>query len=99
MPSRVRSRPLKSAAHRSFGRADQFRDVIGDSMRALVCDWATNGLRLVASVDFDAATELLVLVANEFDQFLIGRKAFIDTHRERVRVRLRIGEGQVDLQM
>jgi len=44
-------------------------------------------------VDFDAAPELLVLVADVFDQFLIGGQTLIDTHREGMRVRLRIGDA------
>src|SRR5205823_10523772 len=53
----------------------------------------------VALVHFDAAAELLVLVADELDHFLIGRNALVDAHRERLRVRLRIFHRDVHLQV
>src|SRR4030095_369239 len=50
-------------------------------------------------IDLDATPELLVLVADELDQLLIGQIALIDPDGPRFRVRLRIVDSYVDLQV
>src|SRR5262245_53742331 len=52
-----------------------------------------------SSVDLYAAPELVVLVANELDQFLVGEKALIDTNSERFRIGFWIFNRDVDLEM
>src|SRR5690349_16686630 len=66
--------------------------------RLVVSHGVAEGL-LVVALDFDAATELLVLVADELDHFLIRRDALVDAHRERLGVRLRILDRDVHLEM
>src|SRR5262245_12755861 len=51
-----------------------------------------------ALVDLDAAAELLVLVADELDQLLVGQVALIDPHRPWLGVRLGVLDRHVDLQ-
>src|SRR5688572_26565275 len=51
------------------------------------------------SVDLDLLPELLVLVADELDQLFIGQKALIDADGPRLRIRLRIFDRQIDLQV
>src|SRR4029079_18270750 len=48
--------------------------------------------------DLDAPSELLVLVADELDQFGVGEDLLVDADRERFRVRLRIVDRHVDLE-
>ena len=50
-------------------------------------------------MELDAAAELLVLVADELDQLLVGHQPLIDAHRPWLRVRLGILDRQIDLQM
>src|SRR5690606_13653458 len=50
-------------------------------------------------IQLDPTAELLVLVADELDELLIGQEPLIDAHRPRFRVRLRIDDREVDLQM
>src|SRR6185503_21309737 len=50
-------------------------------------------------VDFDSATELLILVADELDELAVRHDALIDAHRPRLRVRLRIVHGHVNLEV
>src|SRR5262249_36769644 len=52
-----------------------------------------------SSVDFDSVPELLVLVADELDQFLIGKISLVHTDSERFRVGLWIFNRDVDLEM
>src|SRR5262252_8555276 len=66
--------------------------------RLVVSHVFTEGL-LVVALDFDATAELLVLVADELDHLLIRRDALIDAYGERLRVRLRIFDRDVHLQV
>src|SRR5262249_13962802 len=52
-----------------------------------------------SSVDFDAVPELLVLVADELNQFLVGKVALVYTNSERFSVGLWIVNRDVDLEM
>jgi hypothetical protein len=52
-----------------------------------------------SSIQLNPAAELLVLVADELDQLLVGQEPLIDTNRPRPRIRLRIDDGEVDPQM
>src|SRR4051812_23000545 len=49
-------------------------------------------------VDFDALPELLVLIADEFDRFLID-KPLIDAYGERLGIRLRVFDLHVDFEL
>src|SRR2546428_5517936 len=51
------------------------------------------------SVDLHAVSKLLVLVADELDQFLVGEKALVYTNSERFRIGLWIFNRDVDLEM
>src|SRR5581483_791547 len=53
----------------------------------------------VSSVDLDPAPELLVLVADELDRLLVGQQPLIHPDRPRLRVRFRILEREIDLQV
>src|SRR5262245_10061413 len=50
-------------------------------------------------VDLDATPELLVFVADELDQLLIGQIALVDANGPWLRVGLRIFERRIDLQV
>ena len=52
-----------------------------------------------ASIDFDHLSELLILVADEFDQFFLRPDSEINAHGPRLRVRLRVVDRQIDLQL
>src|SRR5262245_27266541 len=51
------------------------------------------------SVDLDLSPELLILVADELDRLLVRHDALVDAHRERLRQRLRIVNGHIDLEL
>src|SRR5690349_1435264 len=55
--------------------------------------------RSAASVDFYAPPELLILVADELDDLVVGRNLLIHTKRNGLRVRLWIVERDVDFQL
>ena len=50
------------------------------------------------SVDLDTLPKLLILVADELDQLVVRLDALIDANGPWLRVRLRVLEGEVDLQ-
>src|SRR5262249_17281365 len=50
-------------------------------------------------IDFDARTELLVLVADRFDGFFVGQEALVDADCERLCVRLRVFYRDVDFEL
>src|ERR1700719_894801 len=50
------------------------------------------------SVDLDAPSELLVLVADELDSLGVGEELLVDADRERFRVRLRVVDRHIDLE-
>src|SRR5262245_5225400 len=50
-------------------------------------------------IEFDALAKLLVLVADEFDRFLVGHEPLIDTHGEWLGVRFRILHLDVDFEL
>jgi len=55
--------------------------------------------QLRTSSDFDALTELLVLVADELDRLLVGRHALVDAHRDGPCERLGVLDRDVDLEL
>src|SRR5262249_42287191 len=50
------------------------------------------------SVDLHASAKLIVLVADELDDLVVGRDLLIDANREWLRVGLRVLEGQIDFE-
>jgi hypothetical protein len=50
-------------------------------------------------VDLHTAPELLILVADELDRLLVDDDALVDADGERLRVRLRIVDRDVDFQL
>src|ERR1700730_15690158 len=51
------------------------------------------------SVDLDASPELLILVADELDRLLVHHRALVDADGERLRVRFRVLDRDVDLEL
>src|SRR5580765_4345394 len=49
-------------------------------------------------VDLDLSSELLILVADELDQLRVGQDLLVDPDGKRLGVRLRIVDGDVDLE-
>ena len=78
-------RPPEASGPQAFGAALAARDHLRQLEASAV------------SIDFDQLPELLVLVADEFDQLLVRKEALVDAHRPRPVVRLRIVDGHIDL--
>src|SRR5215831_378786 len=53
---------------------------------------------MTTSVDFDPPAKLLVFVADELDELGVRHDLLVDANRERLRVRLRIVNRDVDLE-
>jgi hypothetical protein len=56
------------------------------------------GLARDSLVDLDPSTKLLILVADRLDRLLVHHRALVDADGERLRVRLRILDRDVDLE-